>query len=724
MKKNTSLATLGLFLLSLMTMGSTPMNADDSKLQEPKALNDDPGADCENYNLDIMGLKASTMQMYWKQKDCIRVYVTNNPFLFTYNLSFNEQLIKEDDPLSAFGGKFGLNVSDVSPSPTTHTTGADQATNQANVQRKISDATNLAETAIEAQPMSPENKGVLFMQVDNLSKDVAASPSTKASEDELKNYETQIDKLNIGQAQKGQAKQSLENVAKAAAPAPQLPPASQVGDLTTAAGKIRQMMEMLTDEYRKFSRDAQGRLSVLRDPATPLDKVKKVAAKLRDDSTDEVACLSGKFVAQNNNLLLLGCPKSAGSDPSDVRTSPPADSGENLEDTLVAFAHDAEPLHTQIEANLPNPDAVKLMDRVHAAAQSAAYVACTYQAFSDNDVNSIRTGLIGPLNSVLSDGFAFGYRYPDASIKREGPFGDPESVTMTLKRDKVAPFTTATGESKILEYTTSSFSCSGDPEDLLTNGSTYKAIADFFTDKPVKPSKATAGNAETQTTANLYMRNQNKPQPLPAGSQNGQTKAQSAGGSTPAKPAATPTASTVVLVQPWFFGKARLVLTGGLSTGLLTKTEFQRSSSISGTGSTATSPTVIGLKTNTRFRFTPMLYGHTLLYSRRHDSDAWYATLGVTANSDNKGTDPEFLAGFSRSWAQQKFFTTVGAYIGERQKLDDNLYVGETIPSSLTGELPVTKSYHVGWAFGLSYRFASTKDSQSNQSKTPAKSAN
>ena len=45
------------------------------------------------------------------------------------------------------------------------------------------------------------------------------------------------------------------------------------------------------------------------------------------------------------------------------------------------------------------------------------------------------------------------------------------------------------------------------------------------------------------------------------------------------------------------------------------------------------------------------------------------------------------------------------------------LFRSETIPTSLTGDLPVTKSYHVGWAFGLSYRFASTKDPTNNQSK-------
>jgi hypothetical protein len=48
---------------------------------------------------------------------------------------------------------------------------------------------------------------------------------------------------------------------------------------------------------------------------------------------------------------------------------------------------------------------------------------------------------------------------------------------------------------------------------LLTNGASYNSIADFFTDKPVKPIAASTGTAsmESQAAANLYMRNQNKP---------------------------------------------------------------------------------------------------------------------------------------------------------------------------------------------------------------------
>ena len=126
------------------------------------------------------------------------------------------------------------------------------------------------------------------------------------------------------------------------------------------------------------------------------------------------------------------------------------------------------------------------------------------------------------------------------------------------------------------------------------------------------------------------------------------------------KPAAV---DNTVLVQPWFFGKARLVLTGGLTAGFLRKQEFQRATSIAGA-------TVVGLKTDSIYRLTPMLFGHTLLYSKRHDPDAWYATFGVTSTADSKGPDAEFLLGLSRSLVQQKFFLTAGAYIGQRQKLD------------------------------------------------------
>jgi hypothetical protein len=131
-----------------------------------------------------------------------------------------------------------------------------------------------------------------------------------------------------------------------------------------------------------------------------------------------------------------------------------------------------------------------------------------------------------------------------------------------------------------------------------------------------------------------------------------------------------------------------------------------------------TSETVVGLQTNSNLRTSAMLFAHTLLAYKRHDPDAWYATLGVTSSSDNQSTDPEFLIGISRSLAQQRFFITGGAYIGEQQALAGGLTLGQVLPSTFTGDIPVTKSYHTSFGFGVSYRIAGSKTSQSGSKQT------
>jgi hypothetical protein len=690
------------------------------------------GKACLDYTFDVASLVDNDHRIFWKRGDCIRVHVTNNPFLFKYSLQFNEQLIKEDDPLSAFGGMFGLNVSNVtnpSGGATSHNVKDDQAHNAAAVNASVDEAAKNAYSEIAAQPVPPETKGFLSLQVENFSKDLEKpqiAGSLEQKEQTLKQYQGQVDKANINKAQKDQAKQTLQEVANAVQPAN--PPSSDdVNKLVETANRVQHLLPLLTDEYRKFSQEVQGRLAVLRNVATPLDKVSKVATKLRDDSNAELACLTNaQFDADYTKLL--GCPQNVNSDPSDTlatqSTVPSEDctgiAVHTLNCQLLTFAKQAPPVHTSLVKSMPA--VTSDLDKVHDAAAHVAYGACVYQAFIESDLDSIRTGLIAPLSSVISDGFAFGYPPPYASYEREGPDIDPTSVTMTLKREPISPFTTDTGASKILEYTTDSYTCSGDPEDVLTNGSSYKSLGDFFTDKPAQPETSTPGTATIvkQATANLYMRNQNKP--VLSGKTTSTTAGHgpdSTGGKTPSttKPATTDAASTVVLVQPWLFGKPRLVLSGGVGTALLSKQEFQRSMSISG----GTTDTVVGLKTNTKIRTTPMLYGHTFLpwLDRRHDPDAWYATFGVTANSDNKGTDPEFLFGLSRSFVQQRFFVTAGAYLGERQKLDGGLYVGEVIPSTFTTDLPVTKSYHTGFSFGISYRFTSTKTAQNNAKQAP-----
>jgi|GEM_PF-3586928 len=707
MKNATSSAIPSWILSTLTILTLVFLFASNAQAQKQvKVLDDDPGIDCLDYKLDAASLVDYHHQIYWKQHDCIRVHLSCNPFLFNCKLEFNEQIISDGDPLAAFGGLIKLNVSSVTGSGGTTSDSAKDNTIAAKaLEQPSAVATNEFKNELEvAIAADPKNQDLLKAEnaFFDYKAEIAQGPATEGEplrvspfvdlyslqqrENKLDSIKAQISGMKVGDkdSKHKQLKATLENgvdkMKNALKNPSPLPPGkvdswgtNDVPRLEAEAKTIAATLTAKTKIYTDFSASVPDTLSELRSPSDPVNSIRTKAKELRKNATNVLNQLS------DNN-------------PSAASASATAESS-IYEGQMLAFAHDAALLHSDlVDAKISGGAPVgKLLDRLHSAGEGVALSACTYKAELDNDFNTLRTGLLDPLNKVLDDPTAF--EFEKYAVKREGPWSDPEQVTMSLHRDEVSPFNSSPDDPNKPANTTSSFSCSRDASDLFDNGATYKKFDDFFSDKEVR----NAPNA----AANTYTRNQLKPVPVPKGADvSAKDK----------KPATPDPNANVVLVQPWFFGKARLVVTGGLTTGFLSKQEFQRSSSITGT----TSQTVIGLKTDTRYRLTPMLFAHTLLYSKRHDSDAWYATLGVTASSDTKGTSPEFLLGFSRSLAQQRFFVTLGSYIGERQKLDGGLQVGQVIPATLTGELPVTKSYHAGWGFGISYRFTSTKDPQKN----------
>jgi len=317
---------------------------------------------------------------------------------------------------------------------------------------------------------------------------------------------------------------------------------------------------------------------------------------------------------------------------------------------------------------------------VQSAAVDIANQTCHYQERKKGEYSWVHDKVYESVSTILGNPDVF-----EAYVKREGPPVDPMSAVLTITRDVTSNDTTTS----ITDSDSSALDCAADPSTVFKSKKPAKTLAD------IPAPRATPSADDTKGDTKGGMKN----------ASNGDGK-KPKGSSTSSK---TQGPSTITLEQPWIFGRPRLVLSGGLTVGILDDKQYQRSTSSGGNA-------VVGLKTNQRERLAPMLYGHVLLGYARHDADAWYGTLGVTAKSDNQSTDPEFLLGFSRSVAQQRFFLTAGAYIGEKQTLDGGWQLGQTIPSSFTGELPVTKGYHVGWGVGISYRFASTKDPQKDAS--------
>ncbi|HEY6767445.1 MAG TPA: hypothetical protein VI386_22015 [Candidatus Sulfotelmatobacter sp.] len=609
--------------------------------QTPQALNDNPGVDCLEYKLDIVTLKDNNHKMYWKQDDCIRIHVVNNPFLYTYTLNVGETKIAEDNILGSLSSLLGLKNITSAAAPTTPTTPeTTSGTHNAEASKLQSSTKSFFEKSIPSKACTPQQEKAFL---DSLAKTAADIRSRLADQEVL-----------------------LRNLAG-------------------QASKVEKTLEDKENIYRAFQTEySAARESLEKENADP-ESLRREATALKNKALLTSQILTGDLPYESSFVDSFNTAKVINNGferlSTDVGTlndqlrSPTSCNLSNGNSELAAFKARVKGLQDDIDKDV--------LELENYTAQ-IANTACKYKARKNGEFSWVYDQVYESLAAVLANKFAFGC----STEQRNGPYADPTAATLTLTRARVID----KSESSIPKADNSAFECSSDPATILQSKKPFETLAELPISQPTKKPGASTAEGGYPTAATT---------PKPP---------------TQKTPDAEP---KVVLVQPWSFGKARLVLTGGLTTGFLGKQEFQRSSAIAGSGSTATSSTVIGVKTDTRYRLSPMLYGHTLLYSGRHDSDAWYATFGVTANSDNKGTDPEFMLGISRSVAQQRFFLTLGSYIGQQQRLDGGLHVGQTIPSTLTGELPITKSYRASWGFGISYRFTSSKDPQKDTSTQP-----
>ncbi|MEK6299975.1 MAG: hypothetical protein AABO41_04580 [Acidobacteriota bacterium] len=158
--------------------------------------------------------------------------------------------------------------------------------------------------------------------------------------------------------------------------------------------------------------------------------------------------------------------------------------------------------------------------------------------------------------------------------------------------------------------------------------------------------------------------------------------------------------SEIVSAKLNFGGGPRFVLAGGLAFTELEKQEFQRVQP-------ATGDPIVGLKENSDTRIVPLVMLHTRIWNPRCTRNAFpcgiHLSAGVTAKNDNKGTDIEYLFGPSLSFAEERFFITVGAYGGRQQRLEGDFKLGSPVPADLA-ELPVRKEYHWKIGFALTYK--------------------
>jgi len=168
-----------------------------------------------------------------------------------------------------------------------------------------------------------------------------------------------------------------------------------------------------------------------------------------------------------------------------------------------------------------------------------------------------------------------------------------------------------------------------------------------------------------------------------------------------------------LLTRPINFGGGQLFTIGiGAAASSLPRTQFQRIQGFarnrdgSLTLDTAGQPVfgnIVGTEEVSGSRITPMLTLHgRLIDSAMATGVSVGLTFGITAKTDNKGTNVEYLIGPSLGLIDDRMFLTIGAYGGRTQSLDGNFYVGAPLPDKLT-ELPIRRDLHwrVGFALTL-----------------------
>lgn len=385
-------------------------------------------------------------------------------------------------------------------------------------------------------------------------------------------------------------------------------------------------------------------------------------------------------------------------------------------------------LRTNVASSGPYKDSSLTTDQVtsmKAAKGALTTQSCVAQkAFGLISANIIQ-GVIAPVSQVLGHSGSFVY-----ISKPLGPFQQPTQADWQLNSNAI--------DKKDGGLIDSAQFASDPYADCLGLQPTKNPAPSNDQTNPQTPTQhSSAAFLLQRHTPHLLL--STMPQTKPKGAN---TTAESAGtpttSGTAAAPANTPTDSQSSTPQSpndgpsgtILFGAPRFVVSTGIAGAILRKQEFQKAigqaldtnkQPIAGQASVNT----IQFKTNSLARISPLVLAHTRIWQYRGSDNALWATVGVTGKPDNQGTSPEYLIGISQGFWSNLVFLTGGLYVGEKQQLTPGLFVGEAVPSSLTGDITVQKNYKAGFGLALSFRIPKTstpKTQPANPNSTGTKS--
>ena len=120
------------------------------------------------------------------------------------------------------------------------------------------------------------------------------------------------------------------------------------------------------------------------------------------------------------------------------------------------------------------------------------------------------------------------------------------------------------------------------------------------------------------------------------------------------------------------------------------------------------SGTTIEYSTDSSARISPLIMAHGRIHKFASTDDAIWGTLGVTASSNNSGVSAEYFVGGTVSFLHNWVFLSPGLYLGQKQTLTGGYKVGQQLPSSFSGSLPIQQSLKPAFGLAISFRVPGT----------------
>ena len=113
---------------------------------------------------------------------------------------------------------------------------------------------------------------------------------------------------------------------------------------------------------------------------------------------------------------------------------------------------------------------------------------------------------------------------------------------------------------------------------------------------------------------------------------------------------------------------------------------------------------VVGFEEESSQRVSPLIMLHTRLREGSRWNSGYHFSFGFAGNIADGGVNLEYLVGPAISFAEERFFITLGAYNGRTEELRDGFFLGQPLPDLITSP-PVVKGRDWDWGFALTYKF-------------------